>query len=213
MALARPRIRLCKSFTIPQGKKDGRKIVFYIRNAQKFRPVSPSLSSNKFLGAFWGEQMLAQNYTTWHYSVMVLYPIRDVLWCWWPLYNPPGSVEDPRISIRSWSTFPKALPPNSQVTTLQTHPKNPSTPSQLLPTRRKRVTCKSLATTSAFFGRGEMVSLPCGLDWASQKKTIQGMREKISLFETDTPITAGLKGQFHQSSKVPHFCAERRGRW
>lgn len=141
-------------------------------------------SSQQVFGCFFGgSKCWPKNYTTWHYSVMVLYPIRDVLWGWWPPYNPPGSVEDPRISIRSWSTFPEALPPNSQVTTLQTHPKNPSTPSQLLPTRRKRVTCKSLATTSAFFGASvgpRWFHYPVVWidDWASQKKTIQGMREK-----------------------------------
>lgn len=43
MALARPRIRLCKSFTIPRAN-DGREIVLSSEMRRKFRPVSPSRS-------------------------------------------------------------------------------------------------------------------------------------------------------------------------
>ena len=94
--------------------------------AESSAPFLPrALSSNKFLSAFWGKQMLAQKL----YNLTLLrngaLAIRDVLWCWWPPYNPPPLLtldatanastakEDPRISIRSRSKLTSHNPPNS----------------------------------------------------------------------------------------------------
>ena len=185
---------------------------------RKFRPVSPSRSQATSCWVLFGwQQMLNPKL----YNLTLLrngaLAIGDVLWSWWPPYNPPAlltldatatastATEDHRISMRSWSTFPKALPPNSpekSINSITTAP-NEAQKSDM------QITSNDLSVLRS--GRDGFTTLWSGLSFTGENDSRN--EGKYIPFWNRYPYHSWIKRTIINLQKCLIFVPERRGRW